>query len=75
MPRINSRRAGTVRPCLRMPLTVGKRGSDQPSARPSLTNHVSCRLDMTVYTRFSRLKSKIPGSRIRSALQIHEYYG
>lgn len=41
-----------------LPLTVGNRGSVQPSTRPVSTNHCSFRFDITARTKFIRLKEK-----------------
>mmetsp|Transcript_23036 Transcript_23036/g.40898 ORF Transcript_23036/g.40898 Transcript_23036/m.40898 type:complete len:248 (-) Transcript_23036:1408-2151(-) len=51
---MNSCSAWIVMPRRTTPWTVGKRGSFQPSTRPVSTNHVSLRLERTVYWKLSR---------------------
>lgn len=69
---INCFRPSTVIPRLRIPLTVGKRGSSHPSTKPSFTNHVSFRLDRTVWVIFKREYSQMCGLRSPRASSIQK---
>src|SRR5271156_2249088 len=70
---MNSCRAGTVKPRLRMPLTVGKRGSSQPDTAPFSTRYLSFRFDRRVLMKFSREKSQICTLRSFSVFNVHSY--
>lgn len=72
---MNCFKPSTVIPRLRIPLTVGKRGSSHPSTKPSFTNHVSFRLDRTVWVIFRREYSQICGLRSPSAFSIQKNWG
>mmetsp|Transcript_5338 Transcript_5338/g.15245 ORF Transcript_5338/g.15245 Transcript_5338/m.15245 type:complete len:267 (+) Transcript_5338:86-886(+) len=68
---IKSSSALSCMPRRRMPLTVGKRGSSQPGTRLVSTNHLSLRLDMSVYTKLRREKSWISTGRRPSLGKNH----
>ena len=63
----------TVIPRLRMPPTVGKRGSSQPSALPWSMIHCSLRFERSVRTKLIREKPHRATGRSRSAAMNHSY--
>ena len=67
-------RASIETPRRTTPWIVGKRGSCQPSTRPSSTNHASLRFDMTVCTKLTRANAWMCTGRSFSAACSHLYW-
>lgn len=70
---INSVKLSTLKPLLKIPLTVGILGSSHPSTNPFYTNQVNFLLDKTTFTKFNLENSKIPTFLTPVFLITHSY--